>query len=43
MQVNLTVIHVEAGAALSVGGVIFDPRLTPAIPTRDAITQGEQS
>jgi hypothetical protein len=39
-QVNLTVIHVQAGAVLSIGGVILDPRVTPAIPRRDAITDG---
>jgi hypothetical protein len=41
-QVNLTVIHVQAGAVLSVGGVILDPRITRAIPQRDAITEGNQ-
>ena len=39
-QVNLTVIHVQAGAVLSTGGVILNPRVTPAIPQRDAITDG---
>jgi hypothetical protein len=41
-QLNLTVIHVEAGAVLGVGGVILDPRITPAIPQRDAITTEER-
>lgn len=41
-QVNLTVIHVQAGAVLSVGGVIFGPRTIPAPPhRRDAITAEE--
>ena len=36
-QVSLTVIHVEAGAYLNVGGVFIDPRL--AVPQqREAIT-----
>ena len=38
-QVNLTVIRVEAGAVLTVGGVIPAPRITPAIPQRDAVTE----
>jgi hypothetical protein len=47
-QVNLTVIQVEAGAYLNVGGLIYDPRLIPAVPqqraaiTATTITEGEQ-
>jgi hypothetical protein len=37
--VNLTVIKVEAGAVLSLGPSGF-PGITPAIPNRDAITEG---
>ena len=40
-QVNLTVIHVAAGAFLNVGGLIYDPRLIPAAPQqRAAVTEG---
>jgi hypothetical protein len=41
-QVSLTVIHVQAGAVLSIGGVVLDPRITQAIPPRDAITTEER-
>jgi hypothetical protein len=38
-QVSLTVIHVEAGAYLNVGGVFVDPRLIAAVRQQpDAIT-----
>jgi hypothetical protein len=41
-QVNLTVIHVEAGAYLNVGGVFIDPRL--AVPQQQAaVTEGTPS
>lgn len=36
--VNLTVIHVQAGAVLSVGGVGVGPSVVQAILQRDAIT-----
>lgn len=42
-RVSLTVIHVQAGAYLNVGGVLFGPRTTPAPPERNAITtEGDQ-
>lgn len=47
-QVSLTVIHVEAGAYLNVGGLIYDPRTIPAAPqqqaaiTAEAIAEGGQ-
>jgi hypothetical protein len=46
-QVSLTVIHVEAGAYLNVGGLIYDPRILAVPQQRDAIatpiTEGEQA
>jgi hypothetical protein len=36
-QVNLTVIHVEAGAHLSVVGAFVEPHSAPAIPQQVAI------
>jgi hypothetical protein len=37
-QVNLTVIHVEAGAYLNVGGLMYGPRTLAVPQQRAAIT-----
>jgi hypothetical protein len=37
-QVNLTVIHVEAGAYLNVGGPMYAPRTLAVPQQREAIT-----
>lgn len=42
-QVNLTVIHVAAGAFLNVGGLMIDPRAIPAAPHQQAAsTEGPE-
>ena len=40
--VSLTVVYVQAGAHLAIGGVSVAPRIIEAIPERDAITEGDQ-
>ena len=40
--VSLTVVYVQAGAHLTIGGISIAPPIIQAIPERDAITEGEQ-
>lgn len=37
-QVSLTVIHVEAGAQLIIGGAVFSAGTVPAVPQHRAVT-----
>ena len=39
--VSLTVVYVQAGAHLTIGGVSVAPPIIQAVPERDAITEGE--
>lgn len=36
-QVSLTVIHVEAGAQLIIGGAVFSPATVPAVQQQRAV------